>query len=181
MIFSRVLLLFALPFLAVATVITTRGGEPSTDSVCCESTGTVSTPICTASTASVLAADDGFLQTSDPAISKALSLIGVNVQDIDVLVGLTCSPITVIGVGSGDTCSGTTVSCDNNEFVSYPLECFGGILGRLLTSARIASGRCYRLCPRHCLSRQAISRGSELDREPTKGFSGICTPIDERC
>ena len=40
-------------------------------------------------------------KASDPAAAGILKSIGVVVQDVDVLVGLTCSPITVIGVGTG--------------------------------------------------------------------------------
>lgn len=36
------------------------------------------------------------------AVSKILALLGVVVQDLNVLVGITCSPITVIGAG-GDS------------------------------------------------------------------------------
>ena len=42
-------------------------------------------------------------KASDPAASKILASIGVVVQDVDALVGLTCSPVTVIGVGTGDS------------------------------------------------------------------------------
>lgn len=38
---------------------------------------------------------------SDPAISMLLGLLGVVIQDLTVLVGLTCSSITVIGSGGG--------------------------------------------------------------------------------
>ena len=40
---------------------------------------------------------------TDPAAAAILASIGVVIQDIDALVGLTCSPITAVGVGSGDT------------------------------------------------------------------------------
>ena len=42
-------------------------------------------------------------KASDPAIAGLLAGLGVVVQDVDVLVGLTCTPVSVIGVGSGDT------------------------------------------------------------------------------
>jgi len=35
----------------------------------------------------------------DSSIAKALALVGVNVSDLDVLIGATCTPISVIGVG----------------------------------------------------------------------------------
>ena len=37
---------------------------------------------------------------SDPATALLLGLLGIVVQGVNVDVGLTCSPITVIGVGS---------------------------------------------------------------------------------
>ncbi|KAJ3714373.1 hydrophobin 2 [Lentinula raphanica] len=43
-----------------------------------------------------------------------LSLLGIVVQDVTALVGLTCSPITVIGVGSNG-CSAQAVCCDDNS------------------------------------------------------------------
>ncbi|THU84056.1 fungal hydrophobin, partial [Dendrothele bispora CBS 962.96] len=52
---------------------------------------------------------------SDPAISKELGILGITVQDVTALVGLTCSPISVIGVG-GDSCSANPVCCENNSF-----------------------------------------------------------------
>ena len=39
-------------------------------------------------------------KASDPAAAGILSSIGVVVQDVNALVGLTCSPVTVVGVGS---------------------------------------------------------------------------------
>ncbi|KAH9940201.1 hydrophobin [Epithele typhae] len=54
-------------------------------------------------------------KASDPAAAAVLKSIGVVVQDVDTLIGLTCSPITVIGVGTGDSCSASTVCCDDNS------------------------------------------------------------------
>ena len=55
----------------------------------------------------------GRVQANSAAGTAILKSIGISLSDLDVLLGLTCSPITVIGVGSGDTCSGTTVSCSS--------------------------------------------------------------------
>ncbi|OCH87292.1 hypothetical protein OBBRIDRAFT_781923 [Obba rivulosa] len=54
-------------------------------------------------------------EASDPAIANELGILGVIIQDVTAIVGVDCSPITVIGVGSGNACSGTTVSCSSNE------------------------------------------------------------------
>ncbi|THU90507.1 fungal hydrophobin [Dendrothele bispora CBS 962.96] len=50
-----------------------------------------------------------------PAAAGILGLLGVVVQDLNVPVGLTCSPISVIGVG-GDSCSANPVCCEDNSF-----------------------------------------------------------------
>ncbi|ETW76644.1 fungal hydrophobin [Heterobasidion irregulare TC 32-1] len=51
-----------------------------------------------------------------PSAAALLGLLGVVVQGLDVLVGLTCTPITVIGVGSGANCVQQPVCCENNNF-----------------------------------------------------------------
>ncbi|KAI0682430.1 fungal hydrophobin [Cerioporus squamosus] len=57
----------------------------------------------------------GTAKASDPAAAGILKSIGVVVQDVDALVGLTCSPITVIGVGTGDSCDAQAVCCEDNS------------------------------------------------------------------
>lgn len=55
---------------------------------------------------------------ADSADGKALlGLLDINVGDITGSLGLDCSPISVVGVGSGSECSGTTVSCSNGFIV----------------------------------------------------------------
>ncbi|KAI0643532.1 fungal hydrophobin [Trametes meyenii] len=48
-------------------------------------------------------------------VSTLLGLLGVVLQDLDILVGVSCSPINVVGVGSGNACSSNAVCCDNNN------------------------------------------------------------------
>ncbi|RDX49772.1 fungal hydrophobin [Lentinus brumalis] len=92
MVFARALILAALPLLAVATAIQGRNDSPppSSTDLCCKATGTA----------------------SDPAIAKQLGLLGIVVQDVNALIGVNCSPITVIGSSS---CSTTTVTCTDNS------------------------------------------------------------------
>ncbi|KAH7872147.1 hydrophobin 2 [Lentinula edodes] len=54
-------------------------------------------------------------QTANSASATALlGLLGIVLQDLNVLVGLTCSPITVIGA-SGSSCSAQAVCCEDNS------------------------------------------------------------------
>ncbi|KAK1222734.1 hypothetical protein PQX77_014407 [Marasmius sp. AFHP31] len=50
----------------------------------------------------------------DPVVSPILALLGIVLQDLNVGVGLTCSPITVIGGGNGG-CSANPVCCSDNS------------------------------------------------------------------
>lgn len=83
------ILVSALSILAVATPYPGGGGggggggsSCTTGSLqCCDTTGTA----------------------SDPAVASVLAGLGITVQDVNALIGLTCTPITVIGVGSGSS------------------------------------------------------------------------------
>ncbi|KAK1222959.1 hypothetical protein PQX77_014159 [Marasmius sp. AFHP31] len=99
MYFTKFFALSAITTLAAATAVVKRtggggGGEGSCSNTlqCCESTTTA----------------------SDPAAAGVLAAIGVIVDDLNVLVGLNCSPITVVGGGNG-ACSKTTVICKDNS------------------------------------------------------------------
>ncbi|KAH6904337.1 hydrophobin [Coprinopsis sp. MPI-PUGE-AT-0042] len=54
-------------------------------------------------------------KADDPSTAVLLGLLGIVLQDLNVIVGVTCSPITVIGL-PGNSCSGQTVCCSNNNF-----------------------------------------------------------------
>ncbi|EPQ54195.1 hydrophobin, partial [Gloeophyllum trabeum ATCC 11539] len=53
---------------------------------------------------------------SDPAAATLLGSLGIAVQSVTGLVGLTCSPIGVVAVGSGDACSANPVCCSDNSY-----------------------------------------------------------------
>jgi hypothetical protein len=96
MMFSKlpIAIVSSLAILAAATPVPTDGG---------------STNQCTSGTQQCC---NTVTKASDPAASLLLGLLGIVVQDVNVLVGLTCSPITVIGVGSGSWCVYvTSISC----------------------------------------------------------------------
>ena len=49
---------------------------------------------------------------------SAILQLGIVVQDLNVIVGLTCSPLSVIGIG-GSSCDAQTVCCENDSFSQY--------------------------------------------------------------
>ncbi|KIJ48249.1 hypothetical protein M422DRAFT_162840 [Sphaerobolus stellatus SS14] len=53
---------------------------------------------------------------STPSAAQLLGLLGIVVQGVDALVGLGCTPITVIGAGQGANCAQQPVCCTNNNF-----------------------------------------------------------------
>ncbi|KDQ22759.1 vegetative mycelium hydrophobin 2 expressed in monokaryotic and dikaryotic micelia [Pleurotus ostreatus PC15] len=95
--FSRVMFctFLILPLLAAATAI------PRTDTPSC-STGSLQ---CCSSVQ----------KASDPLVGIIVALLGIVLGPLDLNVGLTCSPITVIGVG-GTSCTQQTVCCTGNNF-----------------------------------------------------------------
>ncbi|KAI0767909.1 fungal hydrophobin [Irpex lacteus] len=92
--------MLALPILAVATPAPVARADAASCSTapiqCCQSTATA----------------------GSKSGAAALGLVGVVVQDLNVLLGLGCSPISVVGVGSGSACDASPVCCENNSFGS---------------------------------------------------------------
>ncbi|KAI0363041.1 hydrophobin 1 [Pilatotrama ljubarskyi] len=83
----------ALPLLAAATPLEARQSCDTGSLQCCDSAE----------------------KAGSAAGAALLGLLGIVVQDANVLLGVNCSPITVIGVGGGSSCSATTVCCDDNS------------------------------------------------------------------
>ncbi|KAF8889941.1 hydrophobin, partial [Infundibulicybe gibba] len=52
---------------------------------------------------------------NDSIVGVLLALLGIDIDGIDVLVGLTCSPLSILGIG-GNSCSAQPVCCQNNNF-----------------------------------------------------------------
>ncbi|KAG7441378.1 hydrophobin [Guyanagaster necrorhizus] len=87
--------LLALPIFASATVLP-RGGSSGCTSGTLECCSSVQDP-------------------SSNAVQTVLADVGVDVGDITVPVGLTCDPITVIGVGSNQ-CSSQAACCTGENY-----------------------------------------------------------------
>ncbi|KIJ40030.1 hypothetical protein M422DRAFT_257096 [Sphaerobolus stellatus SS14] len=51
-----------------------------------------------------------------PLVGPILGLLGVVLDDLSVIVGLGCTPITVLGLGGGANCAQQPVCCINNSF-----------------------------------------------------------------
>ncbi|KIY45479.1 fungal hydrophobin [Fistulina hepatica ATCC 64428] len=58
---------------------------------------------------------DTITTTSDPAVNVLLGLLGIVVNLVDVVVGLTCTPISILS-GGNNGCSGEVVCCEDDNF-----------------------------------------------------------------
>ncbi|PIL33107.1 hypothetical protein GSI_04556 [Ganoderma sinense ZZ0214-1] len=47
--------------------------------------------------------------------SALLTALGINLQDVTGQIGLQCSPLSVVGVGAGNSCTASPVCCQNNN------------------------------------------------------------------
>ncbi|KAI0764929.1 fungal hydrophobin-domain-containing protein [Fomes fomentarius] len=103
----------ALSLSILATAMPSANGGPST-------TVTVTAPASTPTSAGScntgpVQCCDSVQSASSPNAADLLGLLGIVVQGVDVLVGLTCSPVTVIGVGGPSSCSAQAVCCQDNS------------------------------------------------------------------
>ncbi|KAI0071618.1 fungal hydrophobin [Panus rudis PR-1116 ss-1] len=103
---------FALTLLAAATPKPWNTGPTTTVTVTAPaSTSTIPASAC--STGPVQCCDSTETAGSE-AGSALLGLLGIVVQGLDVVLGLGCSPISVIGAGGG-SCNANAVCCENNN------------------------------------------------------------------
>ena len=118
--FAHLTLAFALTFAAssVDAAIVPRGGETCSSGPmqCCNSLQKVRLPFWRrASHGHSLCTK--YAQASTPSVSILLSLLGVVLQGADAFVGFDCTPIPILGVGAGGSCSSEPVCCENNSVV----------------------------------------------------------------
>ena len=95
-----------------------------------------------------------YTQADSAAGSALLSILGLNLQDTTAQLGLGCSPISAVGVGSGNACEAQTVCCENNNVVSahsYSLDV------KWVLTRDVDAGR---RCVHWLLTRVALSGGA---------------------
>ncbi|KAF8875138.1 fungal hydrophobin-domain-containing protein [Infundibulicybe gibba] len=99
---STIALIGMIPLLAAATAVprtttpTTPASQCNTGNLqCCDSTQESS--------------------STDATLTSILGLLGVVVSTLTGQVGVTCSPVTLIGL-AGNSCSAQPVCCSNNSF-----------------------------------------------------------------
>ncbi|KAI0766804.1 fungal hydrophobin-domain-containing protein [Irpex lacteus] len=76
----------------------------------------VATPVALETRQSGGNCNTGPIQCCQQTISANLlaGLLGIVLGTVEGLVGLGCSPISVVGVGSGSACNASPVCCSNN-------------------------------------------------------------------
>ncbi|KAK7675971.1 hypothetical protein QCA50_009647 [Cerrena zonata] len=97
-------------------VCTAGGGKPPATTT----TVTVSAPTATSTSQCNVGAVqccDTVTTAQSTNANALLGLLGIVVSDINALLGINCSPLSVIGIG-GNSCSANPVCCENNSFGS---------------------------------------------------------------
>ncbi|KLO09115.1 fungal hydrophobin [Schizopora paradoxa] len=117
MLFTKAACLALFPLLAVATPWGSPTTTPaSTKTVTVTSTATATTSQCNTGS---LQCCNSVQSASTPSVASLLGLLGIVVGSVTGQVGVTCSPLTIIGV-SGNSClspsTAQPVCCENNSF-----------------------------------------------------------------
>ncbi|KAH9849340.1 fungal hydrophobin-domain-containing protein [Lenzites betulinus] len=114
--FARLPTLATVASLAIFAIVTSAkrlNNPPPTTTVTVTATPSAS-PISNSCSAGDIQCCKTIESASSDAGSALLGLLGVAVQGDDVLLGLNCTPITVIGAG-GASCNENFVCCENNN------------------------------------------------------------------
>ncbi|KAJ3772478.1 fungal hydrophobin [Lentinula raphanica] len=119
--FSRIssIAFYALFAFAILAAATPGGVKPTTTLPPVTTTITVTAPATTTTitsgscTTGPIQCCDSTETAGSSAGSSLLGLLGIVIEDLNVLLGINCSPITIIGA-SGSSCSAQTVCCEDN-------------------------------------------------------------------
>ncbi|KAI0653914.1 fungal hydrophobin [Cubamyces menziesii] len=110
--FSRVVFTFYF-VLSVALLATAKPACAPASTTTITVSAPASTPTGTCSTGPIQCCQS-VGKASDPAFNALLGLLGVVIDGFDALLGLQCSPISIVGVGQS-TCTANVVCCENNS------------------------------------------------------------------
>ena len=117
-IFTILLGAIAFPFLAVATDIHTTPTVTATTTRTITITQTASsTPLSQCNTGAIQCCDS-VQSASSTGVSSLLGLLGIVLENLNIPVGLNCSPLSIIGIG-GNSCTAAPVCCENNTFSKF--------------------------------------------------------------
>ncbi|GLB42733.1 putative fungal hydrophobin [Lyophyllum shimeji] len=113
--FSRLSTAFFYLLAAFAVIAAAMpGGEPTKTVTVTANPNPTPIPASQCNTGDIQCCNSVQSATSSPA-TLLLGLLGIVLSDLNVLVGITCNPISVIGVG-GNSCTAQPVCCQNNNF-----------------------------------------------------------------
>ncbi|KAI0628271.1 fungal hydrophobin-domain-containing protein [Trametes polyzona] len=78
--------------------------------------------LASASPAAVQSCNSGAIQccqqlatSGSGLVSTILGAVGAIVDGLNLPIGIVCTPVSGVGVGSGDACSAVTVCCENDS------------------------------------------------------------------
>ncbi|KAK0187131.1 fungal hydrophobin [Armillaria mellea] len=116
-----VTLFYVFTTLVLLAAATPLGSNPTTTTQTVTTTVTVSgatttvTESASSCSSSNLQCCNSLQSGSSSVVGKLLGLLGVVLSDVTALVGITCTPITILGIGTA-SCEDQTVCCQNNTF-----------------------------------------------------------------
>ena len=99
---------------AAPNALEARGGSQCTtgSNYCCNTSQSISVRHVLP-----LSSDDSRIHCSQSG-TIFTGILGGTLSGIGLLAGVTCTPVTVVGTGSGGSCSQQSVCCSNNNYVS---------------------------------------------------------------
>ncbi|KAF8649119.1 hypothetical protein AX16_006000 [Volvariella volvacea WC 439] len=107
--YPRAVSLFFVALLAFTALV---AATPTTVTVTAAPTSTIPASQCNTGD---LQCCNSLQDANSGLVGLLLGLLGIILPPLDILVGITCSPLSIIGVG-GNSCSAQPVCCQNNEF-----------------------------------------------------------------
>ncbi|CAA7267820.1 unnamed protein product [Cyclocybe aegerita] len=100
--------------LAITTTVPVTTKVPVTTTVTVKPPSPTSTPISQCNTGAIQCCND-IQRANTKIVTGLLGLLGVVINEVTALVGITCSPLSVIGIG-GNSCTAQPVCCEHNTF-----------------------------------------------------------------